>query len=110
MVRKIGILLITYKYIQVNLHTETIKSLLDAEESLAAVNQEAETWYQQWEYLFRYSAIQLVEFYYNLCNIQTSLSYLSTKILAAANLALRPCPDYSTADEIDTWSPFQSLQ
>ena len=46
MVTKIGILLITYKYIQVNLHTETIKSLPDAEESFAAVNQEAETWYQ----------------------------------------------------------------
>lgn len=101
MVSEIGILLIAYNYIQVNLNTDAVKTLSDAEENLMSVKQEVESWYEQWEYLFRQPALQFVEFCYNFCNVHILLSYIHAKILIASKLTSRHMPDYTNFDNFD---------
>lgn len=101
MVSEIGILLITYNYIQLNLNTDAVKTLSDVEENLVGVKQDVEGWYEQWEYLFRQPALQFVEFCYNFCNVHILLSYLHAKILIASKLTSRHNPDYTNFDKID---------
>ncbi|WPK25022.1 hypothetical protein PUMCH_002321 [Australozyma saopauloensis] len=101
MVSEIGILLITYNYIQQNLNTDSVKTLSDVEDSLMLVEHEVKNWFEQWDYLFRQPALQFVEFCYNFCNIQICLSYLHTKTLITSELSSRPNPDFTTYPTID---------
>lgn len=101
MVSEISILLITYNYIQLNLNTDSVKTLNDVEESLLVVKLEVASWYDQWEYLFRQPALQFVEFCYNFCYIQILFCYLHTKSLIASRLTSRYTQDYTTFAKID---------
>lgn len=101
MVSEISILLITYNYIQLNLNTESVKTLHDVEESIIVVKLEVASWYDQWEYLFRQPALQFVEFCYNFCYIQILFSYLHTKSLIVTRATSRHTQDYTTFAKID---------
>lgn len=80
MVSEIGILLITYNYIQVNhaKFSEGYTEELDI--NLKAVNNEVQAWYDQWEYLFEQPTLQFVEFCYHFCCLQILYNYISCKV------------------------------
>lgn len=81
MVSEIGILLIAYNYIQVNLNAGVIINLQDCESSFKSVKEEIDLWYEQWEYLFNQPALQFVEFCYDFCYILVYYNYNYKKSL-----------------------------
>lgn len=101
MVSEISILLITYNYIQLNLNTDSVKTLNEVEESFLVVKLEVDSWYDQWEYLFRQPALQFVVFCYNFCYIQILFCYLHTKSLITTMLPSRHTQDYTAFVNID---------
>lgn len=78
MVSEIGILLIAYNFIQMNL-SSNCNQLTQLEANLQTVNEEVQAWYDQWEYLFDQPAVQFVEFCYDFCCLQILLNYTYCK-------------------------------
>lgn len=88
MVSEIGILLITYNYVQVNQIARNIKELSQIESNLLNVNEEITAWYEQWDYLFSQPALQFVEFCYHFCYILIYINYIYSKLLVASKIPL----------------------
>ncbi|CAI5755733.1 unnamed protein product [Candida verbasci] len=64
MVSEIGILFITYKYIQSNSNETSVEKL---KRNFISVMNEISQWYETWEYLLNQPALQFIEFNYNIC-------------------------------------------
>lgn len=88
MVSEIGILLITYNFVQVNQNARNIKELSQIEANLVSVNEEISAWYEQWDYLFIQPALQFVEFCYHFCYILIYINYNYSKLLVASKIPL----------------------
>lgn len=73
MVSEIGILLIAYNYIQVNLNGN--HTLNECEANYMTVEDEMALWYSQWEYLFNQPALQFVELCYDFCYAITCYTF-----------------------------------
>ncbi|ODV81261.1 uncharacterized protein CANTADRAFT_339225 [Suhomyces tanzawaensis NRRL Y-17324] len=85
MISEIGILLITYNFIQLNLNNSGSEgcyiSLEDCESNFEGVREELRAWYDQWEYLFDQAPLQFVELNYDFCNLVIYYSYNYQKSL-----------------------------
>lgn len=88
MVSEIGILLITYNYVQVNLNAASLRDLGQIDANLEAVKDEIHAWYDQWDYLFSQPALQFVEFCYNFCYILIYFNYIYSKLLVASKISM----------------------
>lgn len=88
MVSEIGILLITYNFVQVNLNASNLKDLEQIETNLQTVKEEITAWYEQWDYLFSQPALQFVEFCYNFCYILIYFNYIYSKLLVASKILM----------------------
>lgn len=75
MVSEIGILLITYNYIQVILNSDQSIGIKECELSFINVKEEVKNWFDQWEYLFSQPALQFVELCYDFCNVLIYYNY-----------------------------------
>lgn len=69
MVSEIGILLIAYDYIRVNLNAPAISTINECHTSYAVARHEIRKWHRQWEYLFKQPPLQFVELCYHFCCI-----------------------------------------
>lgn len=90
MVSEIGILLITYNFVQVNLNASSLKDLSQIEANLQTVKEEIAAWYEQWDYLFSQPALQFVEFCYNFCYILIYFNYIYSKLVVASKISMVP--------------------
>lgn len=88
MVSEIGILLITYNFIQVNQASNNSKDLSHIEANLLNVREEITAWYEQWDYLFTQPALQFVEFCYHFCYILIYINYIYSKLLVASKISM----------------------
>lgn len=88
MVSEIGILLIAYNYIQVNLNAP-LGSMAQVDANLQTVKEEIASWHDQWVYLFSQPALQFVEFCYDFCYILIYYSYGYTKIMLASKIGTK---------------------
>jgi hypothetical protein len=84
MVSEIGILLIAYNYVQVNLNVNT-STYKDCLLSFEAVKEEIRLWYEQWEYLFSQPALQFVELCYDFCNLIIFYSFNYQKLVLSTS-------------------------
>lgn len=87
MVSEIGILLITYNFVQVNHDARNTKDLSQIEANLQSVREEITAWYEQWDYLFSQPALQFVEFCYHFCYILIYINYIYSKLLVASKIS-----------------------
>lgn len=78
MVSEIGILLIAYNFVQVNLNV-LARDLENLDATLAAAVDEITVWYDQWEYLFTQPTLQFVEFCYDFCYLLIYYTYVHAK-------------------------------
>lgn len=79
MVSEIGILLITYNYIQLNLND--VRTIEECEAGFRLVREDIDIWYDQWEYLINQPAVQFVEFNYHVCSLIIYYNYSYFKSL-----------------------------
>ncbi|GEQ72556.1 hypothetical protein JCM33374_g6243 [Metschnikowia sp. JCM 33374] len=84
MVSEIGILLITYNFIQINSNLDLSKGTGQLEASLQSVDADIKAWYEQWEYLFEQPALQFGQFCYNFCYLQIMHNYVFHKAQASS--------------------------
>lgn len=99
MVSEIGILLITYNFVQVNLNAISLKDLSQIESNLHTVKEEMTAWNEQWDYLFSQPALQFVEFCYNFCYILIHFNYIYSKLIVASKMSI--ARDFVHSDTID---------
>lgn len=99
MVSEIGILLITYNFIQVNVNASNLKDLAQIESNLQTVREEITAWYEQWDYLFSQPALQFVEFCFNFCYILIHFNYVYSKLIVASKMSMTS--DFFHADAIE---------
>lgn len=78
MVSEIGILLITYNYIQLTLNDAT-SNLEECEANYRSTRDDMDAWYTQWEYLFNQPAVQFVELCYHFCGLIVIYAYTFRK-------------------------------
>lgn len=83
MVSEIGILLITYNYIQLSCNGALANDPEQVELAFKGVKEEIKGWYEQWEYLFSQPAISFVESTLSFCLILVHLSYTQEKVGAS---------------------------
>lgn len=77
MVSEIGILLITYNYLQLDTSPRNTDQV---EASYSSVMEEIKSWYEQWEYLFSQPAVSFVESTLSFCCILVHLNYTYDKV------------------------------
>ncbi|OBA19228.1 hypothetical protein METBIDRAFT_46784 [Metschnikowia bicuspidata var. bicuspidata NRRL YB-4993] len=79
MVSEIGVLLITYNFIQINSNLDLSKGTSQLETSLEAVEADFQAWHEQWGYLFEQPVLQFGEFCFNFCDLQIVYNYVYYK-------------------------------
>ena len=79
MVSEIGILLITYNYLQINSNLDLGKGPAQFDANLHSVTADIKAWHDQWGYLFEQPALQFGEFCYNFCHLQIVYNYVYYK-------------------------------
>lgn len=101
MVAEIGVLYLTYKYLQLNSKNSIVtpsseKNLAQIELEYEQVSQELKNWHNRWEYLLEQPAMQFVEFTFNFCSMLIhyvhiyQLSYSRQNMQSAKNTSTTP--------------------
>lgn len=106
MVSEIGILLITYNFIQINSNLDLTKGTAQLDASLQSVNGDIKAWRDQWQYLFEQPALQFGEFCYNFCRLQIVHNYVFYKAQASTESGV---PTKFNAQDLYDESNFMSL-
>lgn len=78
-VSEIGILLITYNYIQLSLNDITTTNLEQCEANYRSTKEDMNAWYNQWEYIFNQPSLQFVELCYHFCGLIAIYAYTFRK-------------------------------
>ena len=84
MVSEIGLLFITYKYLQ---NVSEIDSYQKLDHIFEKVVLDIKSWFVQWEYLFSQPALHFLEFNYNFCSMLVYYVYCFTRLKLLGEVA-----------------------
>lgn len=79
MIAEIGVLLITYNFVQVSLNSGTLTNENECEMNYYSVREELAMWYDNWCYIFYQPEVQFVEITYFFCYLLVDYIYCFKK-------------------------------